>query len=534
MNFRSNAFTGLLVRFAKDERGDITAFLLPTFVMLVFTTGLAIDLVRHEAQRADLQNALDRGVLAAASLQQTTSVDPAHTPEAIVNRYVDTRTFRDIDAVVAFDNVNSGFAGGLNQVRAAAAYNFGTAFLNLVGLPELGVEATANAREGVTARQSREISIVLDISASMARETTTGLDGTTKTRLAALREAASTFVTDLLANANQDGTSISLIPYSGHVNINNPASPMFDIFTGGGSSRVHSVSSCIEFNDLTDFSSIDLPLPGTSEQVPNFQNFFFERLRGQTLPFDPNGGNETEWGWCPGDDQGIIVFSNDLNELTTAIGDFVGYDGTGIQNGLKWGLGLLSSSAQPLVNSLVADLHVSAEFAGRPVVNGAAQKTLILMTDGRVRYQNRPLSSEYDTEDERLRFDFDETTLTQNGSNLRAPNTLLSGSSVPGDPLGRQYRDLSTLQTGTARDNDETLRQTQVATLCDEAFANNIRVITIAFGFRDDDPLAAGARILMDNCAKLSGDFFDVSDETELNAAFSQITEQLQALELTE
>ncbi|MEO1492259.1 MAG: pilus assembly protein TadG-related protein [Pseudomonadota bacterium] len=564
MDFRRNAVVGTVARFYRDERGDITNFMLPSFVALVFTTGLGIDLIRHEANRADLQNALDRGVLAAtsfeandfagATFQQSGSSDPgeAFTREGVINRYVNTRTFNQAEATVEFDDDQSGVSFDTDGdplssvVVADASFIFNTSFLNLIGLPELLVAAEASANEGRSVVNNSEISLVLDISASMARETTLGKDGVTEdTRLEVMKAAAIDFINDNLGGPGQGGTSISLVPYSGHVNVGRFGAverddgaggfvvqdeSIFSQFTGGV--RDHNNSSCIEFDDATAFNTLNLPTPGSSDQVPHFQNFFYERLRGQTAPFDPDGGNDTEWGWCPEDSQALVPFSNNAAELTQVVAGFHGHDGTGIQNGLKWGLGLLSPDSSDLVSRLIVDDHVPDAFEGRPAPFNTTSKTLILMTDGRVRYQNRPLASELETEEDRDRFSFDKNDpddvdekLDLVGGAFRSNNLLLTSNP-------QNFQALSTLPSNTARTADEQLRQQQVRNLCTLAHAANIRVFTIAFGFKADDELADGARELLQFCASEPADFFDVSTGKDLSVTFTKITRLTQSLRL--
>ncbi|MEM9780050.1 MAG: Tad domain-containing protein, partial [Pseudomonadota bacterium] len=59
-----------LKKFEEDERGSVLAFVVVMFVFMILAAGMAVDFIRHETARADLQNALDRGVLAAAAFNQ--------------------------------------------------------------------------------------------------------------------------------------------------------------------------------------------------------------------------------------------------------------------------------------------------------------------------------------------------------------------------------------------------------------------------------------------------------------------------------
>jgi len=74
-----------------DQRGALTPLMLVLLVGILVSSGIALDLMRHESERSDLQDALDRGVLAAASLTQT--VDP----ETTIRDYLDSRSLSDVE-----------------------------------------------------------------------------------------------------------------------------------------------------------------------------------------------------------------------------------------------------------------------------------------------------------------------------------------------------------------------------------------------------------------------------------------------------
>ena len=44
--------------FNVDERGALTPLMLVLFIGIIISTGVALDLVRHDAERSDLQDAL--------------------------------------------------------------------------------------------------------------------------------------------------------------------------------------------------------------------------------------------------------------------------------------------------------------------------------------------------------------------------------------------------------------------------------------------------------------------------------------------
>lgn len=70
-----------LTRFGKDEDGALIIFALFLFFLMVTMGGVAVDYMRYEQRRTALQNTLDRGVLAAAAMNQQLD------PESVVRDY---------------------------------------------------------------------------------------------------------------------------------------------------------------------------------------------------------------------------------------------------------------------------------------------------------------------------------------------------------------------------------------------------------------------------------------------------------------
>ena len=459
------------IRIVKDERGALTPLMLSLFIGIILMTGISLDLIRQETERSDLQDALDRGVLAATAITQTVEA------ELTINDYLAKRPFSTGELNVA---VVSEGTGNSRLITADADYQMSTIFLRMTGLDELSVPASSAAIQSV---RDLEVSLILDISGSMARELSSS---TGQSRLSVLRAAASGFVDEMLTDISTPSTSISLIPYSGQVN----AGPLFDYFN---TTRVHNYSSCIEFAD-SDFNTTSLPAAVSRAQVPQFQWFRFEA----------NYGFEAEWGWCPNDNQPIVPLSNDADALKDSIADFVGHDGTGTQIGLKWGLGLLDPSSQPIVQTLVNAGTVDPAFANRPAAfeDTTRVKAIVLMTDGNIRYQQRPKASAYDTESERI--------------------TLATASNY-------LYSSKATLGDSGQRTADEAAQTALFQSLCALAKQNGVVVFTIGF----DISTSSSAYTEMRDCASSYGHFYDVQG-LELNSAFDQIAGILSKLKLIE
>ncbi len=472
-------------KFLADEGGAMSFLILPMFILLIVLAGLAIDMYSEETYREDLQDAVDRGGLAAGAPHQ------GLVPEDVVQAYVDARTFSEveIDAVVEVEATTTS-----TRIKVGAGYEMPTIIFSLFEDNSMPVVAGAEVFEG---EEDVEISLVLDISGSMARSTSTN---TTEKRLAIMRNAAKTFVTAMLDRDNAQKVSISIIPYAGQVN----AGSFFDMIVSSPSYPAYA-NKCVEFTDA-DFATASLPVGLGRGQSPQFQNFRFEG----------DYGHEADWGWCPKNSRGVLPLSRDEAVLHAFIDNFRAHDGTGTNVGLKWGLALLDPSTQPLIAALTLPPYneVVSDFANRPAAYGAArtQKFMVVMTDGNIRYQNRPTTS------------YLNTTAWQDywGS---GPIPGSNGTST--NLLSRYASSRSTLTSSTARTLDENLRSQQFLSVCDIARQKGINVFTIGF----DITTTQDAYNEMRDCATVPANFFDV-DGADLYAAFSQITVFIRKLQL--
>jgi len=470
--------------------------ILPMFVLLMFTTGIAIDLVLHETDRADAQNAVDRCLLAVTSRTQTGNA------QDICRDYVAKRPYANLGSTCTEPNLVDQSGPGFRKYTASMDCSMTTAFARLAGQPQFNIPAVAGAVEGGVV----EISLVLDISGSMAANTARN---TTEKRLAVLRASAKEFVTAVLNGPNGQNVSISLIPYSGQVN----AGPFFDYLIDADG-RDHMQSSCIEFRD-EDFATISLPPEGSRGQTPVFQWFLFEGPGGR--------GYEADWGWCPNDARAIVPFANDEQTLHDAIDDFRAHDGTGTQIGMKWGLALLDPATQPIIRDL-ADVSVGVvpqRFADRPLPFERLEvdKIIVLMTDGNIRYQNRPsdevLANLNDTGSKEERAYWAQPRFNGSGNII---NLMSAGSN-------RQYTEEPNLNVLSGI--DEPLRTSQFLALCDLAKSKKIRIFTIGFDISETSDAYGEMR----DCASDAADFFFV-EGLDLNLAFNEIAKLVQRLRL--
>jgi Flp pilus assembly protein TadG len=359
----------LFASFAIGKRGNvaiITAFLIiPIFALL----GGAVDLIRWSTATAQLQAAVDAGALAASSI--TSSGDMEETAKDYVLANLPKGSPWDgftKNNIKIFEKTDK---DGIRKLHMGAAIAMPTYFLPIVTVNQLYVSAETEAEEE---RSLVEIALAVDISSSMSGHG----------KIKSLREAAGDFVNNMLAGAAKKTTSISLIPFGGHVNLGN----FFDKFVVTDSSaefdpdpanysigrkipysnfRFKNGGHCIELQ--TDDFSDDLIPEHKRPQVPFFWNW------------------NTGIGWCPTDNSAVVLNSNDAVDLLERIEEMELSDGTGIDVGAAFALKALSPKWQGMLGG---------DFSDRPADfdSGDTMKFLILMTDGNVTEQFRPTDIE--------------------------------------------------------------------------------------------------------------------------------------------
>ncbi len=214
-------------RFARAEDGTVTIFGLIMFVIMIAVGGVAIDILRYETQRVQMQYTLDRAVLAAASLDQNTDA------EAVVRDYFARSELENYRLRVTPQSSMTS-----TRVEAFVESDINLLFMNMFGVHSLTSPASAVAEESVG---NLEISLALDVSGSMRGN-----------RIVQMRDAAEDFVVELLSmNANSpngDTVSISLIPYNGRVNVGTELASVFTL------SDEHDASNCTRF-DPEDYNN---------------------------------------------------------------------------------------------------------------------------------------------------------------------------------------------------------------------------------------------------------------------------------------
>ena len=393
-------------RYHKKEDGSLIIFSLFLFIVMLMFGGIAVDLMLYENRRTHIQNSTDRAVLAAANLNQT--VDP----KTVVQDYL-----AKVGVPVSADDVDVYEVGTApvitgRQVAVNVTGGFDTILMHMVGVETLPYNASSEAEESVN---DVEVSLILDVSGSMGWGS----------KMSDMQGAAKTFLDNILAGADDDRVSVSLIPYSTQVS----AGP--DLLAELDTTHNHSHSHCVNFT-TRDFNTTeihrfnqavdgdgdgvwtqyndangdpvtsldDVEEDGVSDyqmnddgtavevSVPDYSN---PVSLSQTAHFDPwrsyQSGMSLYYPVCRNDaDFHIDPWSNNLTNLKLQIDGFTANGNTSIDVAMKWGAALLDPSMRPALNNMIGEAgnDIDAAFFPRPHDHDYEDvlKFIVVMTDG--------------------------------------------------------------------------------------------------------------------------------------------------------
>lgn len=340
----------LAAQFRREEDGSLIAFSLFIFVAMLMFGGIAVDLMIYENERTHIQNSTDRAVLAAANLNQ--SIDPKtvvqdHLAKVGIQVDADDITVVEVGAAPVITG---------RQVSVTVNGSYNTMLMNLVGVEQLAFSAMSEAEESV---RDIEVSLVLDVSGSMGWNS----------KLANMQTAAKDFVDEILAGADDDRVSLSLVPYATQVS----AGP--ELLALMNTSHSHNFSHCVNFG-TSDFRRTDINSTSTLSQTAHFDPWRSYRDRQSILY--PVCRNESSFDITP--------WSNNALALKNQIDALEAEGNTSIDVAMKWGTALLDPSMNAQLNGLIANPNVEIDtaFSVRPhaYTYPNSLKFIVLMTDG--------------------------------------------------------------------------------------------------------------------------------------------------------
>ncbi|WP_171122744.1 MULTISPECIES: TadE/TadG family type IV pilus assembly protein [unclassified Ruegeria] len=338
--------------FAEREDGTFTIFVLLGFLVIFATTGMGVDLMNYERDRANLQSTLDRAVLAAADLDQKLP------PKEVVASYLEKAGLEG--KLVGEPVVIEGL--GSRTVSATAETVVKTHFMSFSGVNSLTARAASTAEESVGAV---EISLVLDMSGSMDNPSAEA----GKTKIEVLRDAAKEFVTLMLSKQDATEVSMSIVPYATQVNAGEDILSKFSNVTSE-----HSYSHCVNFSS-TQFDDPSMDPTSAFQRTAHFDPFRYT-----------NGAEQfPRYPVCPtrvGSE--ITAVTDDIDVLHNRIDALTAKGNTSIDVGMKWGSAMLDPKFKGIIKSLSTEGAVPVKFDDRPLrYEDDVLKVIIVMTDGK-------------------------------------------------------------------------------------------------------------------------------------------------------
>lgn len=509
-----------------DRRGSIAVWFSLSLPVIMMFGGAAMDYAQQTAYQRALQAATDAAALAAVSAPAGSDSD---TLAATVNQYI-SNNFVAPPGYSATSNVSVNSSTGIVTVQSSTTMN--TMIMSLFGFPTLPVDASAGAARGATG--PTEVAIVFDTTYSMSTITSNGLS-----RLQNAQADAVALVNTLMTqngSGPNPNVKVGLVPFGLYVNISSAAeqslmaqgmsqtqawAALTTKTTSNSDTQQYNIGA---YNPLSWLVNTNTNITTGSFEQPTYgpdvcgpTHWVTATCSNDGVPYDcsywaaacvpgPYLGlvKHTEWwgySWAGcvsttpnnGDLTDTISPSNpvygllgytcaspmqrlttDKASLISQINALVPYDNTYIPEGLVWGWRVLSPNAP---------------FADAAPYNSKTKKILILMTDG------------YNT--------------NEPDPSLKYPDD----TSWPQFGPGEYYNDWG--NDGTA---DATTQQ-----LCASIQAVGVTIYTIPFMVSDPN-----IKSILQNCASAPANYFDAGDITSLQAAFTNIGNQLTSAHLVQ
>ncbi|MDB5664972.1 TadE/TadG family type IV pilus assembly protein [Cypionkella sp.] len=517
-------------RFRSEEDGALIILALVLFMLMAMMGGVAVDLMRYETARTELQNTLDRCTLMAASLDQR--LDPKSVVEDCVSKIALGDSLKDVQVTQALN---------ARDVRSNGRVDTKPFFLHLIGINKFDALAASAARQKIT---NVEIALVLDVSGSMAGAKLTGL-----------KTAATEFVDNMLANDPNHRISITIVPYNAQVNLG---------------SVLRAKYQAVNLHGVADVNCLELPTsvfnaPGIPRNVnlPMMAYADYASSTSQTSAFVsptnasnalPNYSNV----FCTKMPSNIVRLpSQNAATLKSQINGLVAGGNTSITLGMKWGLALLDPSARGMYNELISASQMGSNLAGRPFdyTDPESMKVIVLMTDGEHVAHTR-ITDPYKTGPSRIyktaAGQYSIYHASHGGDKYWVPHLGTWAASPFGGGAEQNWQDIwANLRASyvawqffgralgtTAYTNTMTAMVSSYATInamnaslqqsCGLAKQNKVLVYGIAF----EAPPTGIAQI--SQCASSENHFYDAKNSAEMRQAFRTIASNLTQLKLTQ
>lgn len=467
-----------LARFADDRSGSVAImFGLMCILMLLFIGG-AIDIGRWLHARTQTASALDSAVLAGGQLFRIERDEGAAKTamERFYTKNTETRLSLKTDATT-FQ-----FSDNYKTVTGTTQGSINTPFLAFANVPTLPINATATAvldASGENEGTSLEVSMMLDITGSMAGD-----------KISDLKDAAKDLVNIVIWEDQSEYTAkVALAPFSAAVDAGDLASKV-----------------AIDTDAKVKFRTNDKSNP----EFKKASNCVAERTGANKFTDVAPTANEDKLSRVYTDDgkcaitNPVIPLTSVKTTLTTAIDGYRASGSTAGHLGTAWAWYLLSpnwADAFPADSKPASYSDMTATGAsGQPKL----KKIAVLMTDGEynIQYYNSSAKSSYKCGDAPLK-----------------QGVVIQDKAVSGNN--------NTKSSCNAANGNAT---TQARSLCSGMKTAGIEVYTVGFQLGNS---TSEAYQTLSQCATDADHFYNTSDGAELKQAFRDIAIKISPLRLS-
>jgi Flp pilus assembly protein TadG len=330
-------FKSRISAFGQNESGTIAVIFALSVMILIGTTGLAVDASRAYSVSMRVGSILDAAALAGAKMfdrPNSTDADIRARTQAFLKAHTNALNVTGL----SLTNFQTAIDRSKSSVKLTIDVKVPTTFANVAGIPSFDFTKSAKV---VYDLKRVELAMVLDVTGSMA------LNG----KLDAMKVAAKEVI-DLLIDPSAPpalANKIALAPYAASVNV------------GGYLGSVASGQS------VTGDTCV-LERPGTASQTDQAPGGAARARVMNTL--NPAGDPNYHYS-CPA--PAIMPLSTSLGALKSHIDAFTGFGGTAGHMGTAWGFHLIS----PNWAGVFGGASAPGSYTDPQIV-----KAVLIMTDG--------------------------------------------------------------------------------------------------------------------------------------------------------
>ncbi|WP_246171474.1 TadE/TadG family type IV pilus assembly protein [Sphingobium limneticum] len=241
---------GFLRRLAGNQSGNVMAMVAAAIIPLAALIGGGLDMSRAYMARARMQQACDAAALAGRRAMTGSSMSQSDKDEA--KKFFDFNFPQNTFQTATFTPVIQSKPGETTTVQVTAESTMPTTLMKIFGYTTLPLSVTCESRFDIG---NTDVMLVLDTTGSMSSNMT-DTDGTTMTRLAALKLAVKDFYDTLGAGSDTTGRiRYGFVPYSSAVNVGYSLPASYMVGGSSGETWIYNTRRMTYYNDTPSTTS---------------------------------------------------------------------------------------------------------------------------------------------------------------------------------------------------------------------------------------------------------------------------------------